>query len=108
MYSAIRDELVEQGMDPAAIRFIHDARTAEDLATLRTIPGVGLPVPAHGSFGAGVDGVEMVLAVAAGAVLPAIFGQRRLRHLFQRDAQLAERHVHELAVEAALGVDGFL
>ena len=30
MYSAIRDELVEQGMDPAAIRFIHDARTAED------------------------------------------------------------------------------
>ena len=30
MYSAIRDELVEQGLDPAAIRFIHDARTADE------------------------------------------------------------------------------
>ncbi len=30
MYTAIRDELIDQGMDPAAIRFIHDARTAEE------------------------------------------------------------------------------
>ena len=30
MYSAIRDELVEQGLDPAAIRFIHDARSADE------------------------------------------------------------------------------
>ena len=30
LYSAIRDELIEQGMKPEAIRFIHDARTAEE------------------------------------------------------------------------------